>query len=66
MLLGRSMMHTSTPVVSERAPHARLLDQDTRWACAAGADPNAATAAGKATPLHRAAYMGHTEVVRLL
>lgn len=33
---------------------------------AAGADPNAETAAGKATPLHRAAFAGHAEASRLL
>lgn len=32
----------------------------------AGADPNLATRGGKATALHRAALMGHVEVVRLL
>lgn len=31
-----------------------------------GADPNATTSAGRATPLMRAAYMGHLEVCRLL
>ena len=32
----------------------------------AGADVNMATRAGKATPLHRAAYMGHTIVADVL
>jgi len=31
-----------------------------------GADPNATTSAGRATPLMRAAYMGHLEVCRQL
>jgi hypothetical protein len=31
-----------------------------------GADPNRQTAAGKATSLHRAAYMGHTHILELL
>ena len=31
-----------------------------------GADPNAATASGGATALHRAAYLGHLAVVQLL
>lgn len=31
-----------------------------------GADPNAATRAGGSTALHRAAYMGHLDIVRLL
>lgn len=35
-------------------------------AASPGADPNRVTAAGGATSLHRAAYMGHDAVVRLL
>lgn len=31
-----------------------------------GANPDAATQSGGATALHRAAYMGHADVVRLL
>ena len=31
-----------------------------------GAGVNAQTESGRATPLHRAAYMGHTDVVKLL
>lgn len=31
-----------------------------------GANPNAQTASGKVTPLHRAAYMGHIEAIKLL
>jgi ankyrin repeat protein len=36
------------------------------WLLRFGADPNRCTKAGRATPLHRAAYMGHAEVCRLL
>ena len=32
----------------------------------AGADPNKATRASLATPLHRAAYIGHIDIVNLL
>lgn len=32
----------------------------------AGADPNTATRAGGATPLHRACYMGHIAVSEAL
>ena len=35
-------------------------------AASPGADPNRVTSAGGATSLHRAAYMGHDAVVRLL
>ena len=33
---------------------------------AAGADPNVVTSSGGASPLHRAAYMGHEECVEML
>jgi ankyrin repeat protein len=32
----------------------------------AGANVNAATALGGATPLHRAAYIGHVDILKLL
>lgn len=32
----------------------------------AGADMNTRTRAGKATPLHRAAYMGHSAIAKAL
>eukprot|EP00013_Stygamoeba_regulata_P003947 CAMPEP_0177635414 /NCGR_PEP_ID=MMETSP0447-20121125/3889_1 /TAXON_ID=0 /ORGANISM="Stygamoeba regulata, Strain BSH-02190019" /LENGTH=155 /DNA_ID=CAMNT_0019137201 /DNA_START=100 /DNA_END=567 /DNA_ORIENTATION=- len=40
--------------------------QTVRFLLTRGASPNAATSAGKVTPLHRAAMKGHVEIVGLL
>ena len=45
-----------------RAGHAEVVALLLR----AGADPNATTCAGGASPLHRAAYMGREECVGML
>ena len=47
---------------ASRAGHTEMM----RILLDAGADPDARTGAGKVTPLHRAAYMGHLEAVQLL
>ena len=44
----------------------RSMVRQTTFPAQAGADMNIKTRAGKATPLHRAAYMGHSAVAKAL
>eukprot|EP00884_Botryococcus_braunii_P007456 jgi/Botrbrau1/16711/Bobra.0270s0002.1 len=46
-------------LLSQRCSHPRYCPES-------GAHPNAATRSGRATPLHRAAYMGHLHIVQTL